>query len=253
MWQLLNDPVPLSVFESDEKSISSFLASEKQEKYFFKDTISGWIKKNSDQQSYEIALMTYRFNPLNSLPLALAMVKPLPLILENYFLTRALPSKKNIDSLIVVAHQSLNLLKNCSSKNKFYQYAIDSVRTAIHIAATDLCVMSSEYPRRALAKTGLTIDSVILLTKEYVNAMSLTIAEAENGKQNKLVGDYTSRLCESCLTFYDRYAGFVAGKKLPKHEKDLKSEMNFLLETIKKFALPGSKYEEQVAAREKRM
>ena len=245
MWQLLEYPVSIKLFNGDEKKLYAFLKNPTSEKINCNDTIQKWLS-DTMRSGVNYGLMAFRFNSQNPLPLAFGKQD----LMENIINYKLFPYEvsgrmyeialrklhmSELDSIIELANESISLLKNAKATKKSTRESIEGN------IAWDYDKISEMYFQKADKQLNIfkyikvhAFDTLLLYTKPSIESINKSMkANLETGNGNQF-----KNICQESFNKYslsrEPYTRFLEEESSEEKKKTIQKEIDLLIASAKK-------------------
>jgi hypothetical protein len=239
MWQFLTNPVPLKIFSSDSKKIETSLKTYPPRLFYYQDTIKSFLLMDSIQQLLKEGEMALAFNPVNTSPLAIAILYSISYRIKNDSLFFEKVSLATIDSMIGMTSASLDLFKKCKGPRDSFKRNIEIASLKSHEVLGVLNLFKSDIIKRKTNFTfSKTFDSLFMYSKPFLISLENSVIEYRKTDNYRVQRLMERNLCENYIRFYNLYFSFLDKEDDLNKKKVIQKEISALVRSAQKNTLP---------------
>jgi len=234
MWQLLNSPVPVKIFSASEDRVWMFLKNKPASEFNYADSIRTFLSLAEMPRSIKYGASAYKFNPLNTLPLAIEMMVSLQYKLKKDT-TFDIESVRTIDSMMTVNTKAAELFKkNKTLKQSRKDIIVLGLRLSNDLSARLYLARALAIERTADFYNLSSFDSLKLNTGLILDALKKALNASKEANDPNLTRKINEYVCEKYIMFYDLYSSFGKRETDKKKIKIVERETGTLLQNARK-------------------
>ncbi len=224
MWQMLNNPVPIKVFSASNEKIYAHLKTTNPTNYNSGDTVNNFFSMKVPERSIKYGAMALEFNPQNIVPLALSVIVPLKYKLENTYFTFYDKTVRQTDSIIGMAANAVELLKNNKSSKESVKELVAINLINGYEVLSELYFIKSELIKKK-EKTSANFDSLLVTSKPTIESLEKSVLLNRETKNTKQFEKTDAALCNTYKTYLDQYSAFLSKETDEKKKKNIQKEI----------------------------
>jgi len=244
MWQLLENPVSLKTFTAGDKKITEQLKQYPSPRFHYNDSIQVFLTQDSIQQTIDEGQKAMVFNPLNTSPLAFAMLNATIHELRKDSLKFKTLSLYDLDSLIKSTNIATGLLLKAKGSHKAFNANVEYAAKKAHLISGTLYYYKSEYIKKNtnLDSIKYSVDSLVSYYNTYLLMLEKSLSEFRKTTDTRILKVLEPNLCNQYIRLFQKYTDLIEEESDANKKKAIQKERALLVSRAKRNFPPGNKY-----------
>jgi|GEM_PF-1978424 hypothetical protein len=251
MWQLLENPLSLKTFAAGDKKITEELKQYPTPRFHYNDSIQLFLKQDSIQQTLDEGYKAMVFNPVNTSPLAFAMLNSTIYEVKKDSLNFRTLSLHDLDSLIKSTNVATELLLKAKGSHKAFNENVEHAAKRSYLISGTLYYYKSEYLKKNanLDSMDHSFDSLISYYNVYLLTLEKSVNDYRKSKETKILKVMEPNLCYQYIRIYRKYTDRMESENDATEKKAIQKERALLVSRAKRSFPPDSKYYKTIKER----